>query len=117
LSRWAPLIAPVLLTILRSVPRACGAFIANGSSLFLKDISMTLTIVGYGNVGSGLAKQFVKAGHSVTLTGRSLDKAQAVAEPLGAKVLRWPRQPRTSKSSCSPCLTTRPRPRSPRWAI
>ena len=48
---------------------------------------MTLTIVGYGNVGSGLAKQFVKAGHSVTLTGRSLDKVQAVAEAVGAKVL------------------------------
>jgi predicted dinucleotide-binding enzyme len=48
---------------------------------------MTLTIVGYGNVGSGLAKQFVKAGHQVTLTGRSLDKAQAVAESLGAQAL------------------------------
>ena len=48
---------------------------------------MTLTIVGYGNVGSGLAKQFVEAGHQVTLTGRSLDKAQAVAESLGAQAL------------------------------
>ena len=48
---------------------------------------MTITILGYGNVGSGLAKQFVKAGHAVTLTGRSLDKAQAVAEATGAKAL------------------------------
>jgi predicted dinucleotide-binding enzyme len=48
---------------------------------------MTLTIVGYGNVGSGLAKQFVQAGHSVTLTGRSLDKARGVAETIGATTL------------------------------
>lgn len=48
---------------------------------------MTITIVGYGNVGSGLAKQFTKAGHAVVLTGRTLEKAAAVAGSVGAKAL------------------------------
>lgn len=48
---------------------------------------MKIIIVGYGNIGSGLAKQFVDAGHDVTLTGRSLERAQAVASKFGAQVL------------------------------
>lgn len=48
---------------------------------------MKITIVGYGNVGSGLAKHFVHADHQVTLTGRTLDKVAALAATLGAQAL------------------------------
>lgn len=48
---------------------------------------MKITIVGYGNVGSGLARHLAQADHQVTLTGRTLDKAAALAATLGAKAL------------------------------
>lgn len=48
---------------------------------------MKITIVGYGNVGAALTKQISKAGHEVIVTGRHLDKAQAVATAHGARVL------------------------------
>lgn len=48
---------------------------------------MKITIVGYGNVGAALAKQTCKAGHTVVVTGRNLDKAQAVAALHGATAL------------------------------
>jgi predicted dinucleotide-binding enzyme len=40
---------------------------------------MNITILGAGNMGSALAKQFTRAGHTVQITARDLDKAQAVA--------------------------------------
>lgn len=41
---------------------------------------MKIAIIGSGNMGKGLTKQFAKAGHQVTITARDLDKAQALAE-------------------------------------
>lgn len=47
---------------------------------------MQITIVGYGNIGAALTKQMTLAGHSVVVTGRNLEKAQAVAAAHGASV-------------------------------
>ncbi|MEZ0375017.1 MAG: NADPH-dependent F420 reductase [Candidatus Sericytochromatia bacterium] len=47
---------------------------------------MKVTIVGYGNMGSGLAKRIAAAEHQVVLTGRNLDKAQAVATESGGGI-------------------------------
>lgn len=41
---------------------------------------MNITIIGAGNMGSGLVKQLTKAGHSVRITARDLAKAQALAD-------------------------------------
>lgn len=40
---------------------------------------MNITIIGAGNMGAALARQFAAAGHRVRITGRHLEKAQAVA--------------------------------------
>lgn len=40
---------------------------------------MKVTVIGAGNMGSGLTKQLSKAGHQVTVTARDLGKAQALA--------------------------------------
>lgn len=40
---------------------------------------MNITVIGAGNMGSGLVKQLSKAGHRVTVTARDLDKARALA--------------------------------------
>lgn len=44
---------------------------------------MNLSIFGTGNMASGLARLFAKAGHRVTLASRDPAKAQAVAAELG----------------------------------
>jgi 8-hydroxy-5-deazaflavin:NADPH oxidoreductase len=41
---------------------------------------MNITIVGSGNMGSGFVRQLSAAGHRVTVTGRDLRKATALAE-------------------------------------
>jgi 8-hydroxy-5-deazaflavin:NADPH oxidoreductase len=51
----------------------------------LKEWDMNIAIIGPGNMGSGLARQFVAAGHKVTLAGRDLAKAQKAAAAVGAK--------------------------------
>ena len=40
---------------------------------------MNILLLGAGNMGSALARQFSQAGHTVQIATRSLDKAQAVA--------------------------------------
>lgn len=40
---------------------------------------MNITVIGTGNMGSAFAKQLDAAGHTVRITGRDLEKAQAVA--------------------------------------
>src|SRR5512144_40705 len=40
---------------------------------------MKVIVLGTGNMGSAFAKQLTRAGHTVTVTGRNLDKARAVA--------------------------------------
>lgn len=45
---------------------------------------MKVTLIGTGNMGSGLAKQISKAGHPLTITGRDAAKAQALARSNGA---------------------------------
>lgn len=40
---------------------------------------MNITLIGTGNMGSALAKQLTRAGHSVRITARDLAKAQALA--------------------------------------
>jgi predicted dinucleotide-binding enzyme len=44
---------------------------------------MKVTIIGTGNMGTGLAKQIANAGHQVTVTGRDFNKAQSLANNLG----------------------------------
>lgn len=43
---------------------------------------MNILLLGAGNMGSALARQFTQAGHSVQIAARSLEKAQAVASTL-----------------------------------
>jgi 8-hydroxy-5-deazaflavin:NADPH oxidoreductase len=48
---------------------------------------MKVSILGYGNMGTSLAQALARAGHQVTLTGRSLEKAAAAAEKTGSRAL------------------------------
>lgn len=41
---------------------------------------MNITIIGAGNMSSGLVKQLSKAGHAIRVTSRDLAKAQALAD-------------------------------------
>src|SRR5690349_6470272 len=45
---------------------------------------MKVTLIGAGNMGSGLAKHITKAGHTLVITGRDAAKAKALAETTGA---------------------------------
>lgn len=45
---------------------------------------MKVTVIGSGNMGSALAKQFSQAGHAVVITGRNAAKAQELAKSVGA---------------------------------
>lgn len=47
---------------------------------------MKVSIIGTGNMGSGFANQLVKAGHSVTVSGRDAAKAAALADASGAGI-------------------------------
>ena len=47
---------------------------------------MEVAIIGAGNVGGALARAFSAAGHSVTISSRTRDKAEAVARESGATV-------------------------------
>jgi len=44
---------------------------------------MKVTLIGSGNMGSGLAKQISKAGHTLVITGRDNDKAATLAHAVG----------------------------------
>jgi 8-hydroxy-5-deazaflavin:NADPH oxidoreductase len=48
---------------------------------------MDVAIIGAGNVGSALARAFVRSGHNVTITARSTDRASQVATATGAKYI------------------------------
>ena len=45
---------------------------------------MKVTLIGSGNMGSGLAKQISKAAHSLVITGRNATKATELARKVGA---------------------------------
>ena len=45
---------------------------------------MQIAIIGYGNMGSGIAKRAVVVGYSVVLAGRDLAAAKKAAERVGA---------------------------------
>jgi predicted dinucleotide-binding enzyme len=45
---------------------------------------MKVTIIGSGNMGSALARQVAKAGHSVVVSGRNADKGRELARSVGA---------------------------------
>ena len=44
---------------------------------------MNISILGTGNMATGLAVLFAKAGHTVTLGSRDAEKAKAVANTVG----------------------------------
>lgn len=46
---------------------------------------MNITIIGHGNMGSGLALRAVKAGHAVTLAGHDPVRTTEAANKVGAK--------------------------------
>jgi predicted dinucleotide-binding enzyme len=50
-----------------------------GKSNHLEGTIMKVTVLGAGNMGAAFVKQLTRAGHQVTVTARSPDKAQAVA--------------------------------------
>lgn len=43
---------------------------------------MNVTVIGTGNMGSAFVRQLARAGYAVTVTGRQLEKAQALAAGL-----------------------------------
>jgi hypothetical protein len=45
---------------------------------------MNVTLIGSGNMGSALATQISKAGHTLVITGRDAAKARALAQAVGA---------------------------------
>lgn len=45
---------------------------------------MNITLIGTGNMGSALARQLSRAGHTLAITGRNADKAKALAQANGA---------------------------------
>ena len=45
---------------------------------------MKVTLIGSGNMGSALATQISKAGHTLVITGRNVDKAKELARTTGA---------------------------------
>jgi 8-hydroxy-5-deazaflavin:NADPH oxidoreductase len=45
----------------------------------IKDSAMNITLLGAGNMGSALARQFTQAGHAVRIAATSLEKAKSVA--------------------------------------
>lgn len=47
---------------------------------------MQVTLIGSGNMASGLAKQFGKAGHQVVILARNQEKAQDLAQQTGARL-------------------------------
>jgi 8-hydroxy-5-deazaflavin:NADPH oxidoreductase len=51
---------------------------------------MNITLIGSGNMGSGLAKQFARAGHQVGILSRDRDKAEQLARQTGSRVLADP---------------------------
>jgi predicted dinucleotide-binding enzyme len=48
---------------------------------------MNITVIGSGNMGSGLVKQLTRAGHRVLVTGRDAAKAEALARKHGARAV------------------------------
>jgi predicted dinucleotide-binding enzyme len=53
---------------------------AQYSTDYIKENIMKITIIGAGNMSSGLVKQLSKAGHEIRVTARDLTKAQALAD-------------------------------------
>ncbi len=51
---------------------------------------MKITVIGAGNMGSALTKQLTRAGHSVRVTARSLEAAQALAATYGGTTASAP---------------------------
>ena len=47
---------------------------------------MNISILGTGNMATGLAVIFAKAGHTVTLGSRDAEKAKAVANTVGTGI-------------------------------
>lgn len=45
---------------------------------------MKITLIGSGNMGSALAKQISRSGHTLVITGRNADKAKELARTSGA---------------------------------
>ncbi len=50
-------------------------------------IQRSITFIGYGNMARVLARQLIKAGHSVVITGRNLDKAKKLSSDLGCSYM------------------------------
>ena len=48
---------------------------------------MDIAIIGAGNVGSALARAFVRSGHDVTITARSAERVSGVASLTGARAV------------------------------
>jgi 8-hydroxy-5-deazaflavin:NADPH oxidoreductase len=48
------------------------------------EVYMKVTLIGAGNMGSGLANHITKAGHTLVITGRDSAKAKDLAETTGA---------------------------------
>ena len=49
---------------------------------------MNITVIGSGNMGSGLVKQLTRAGHRVLVTGRDAAKAEALARRYGTRAVK-----------------------------
>ena len=76
---------------------------------------MRIAVIGAGNVGGGLGRAAVAAGHDVVVTAAHPEKAQAVAAEIGAQSADSPSPPprRAHRSSSWPSPPPRPPPSRP----
>ena len=70
---------------------------------------MKVTLIGSGNMGSALATQISKAGHTLVITGRNTDKAKELARTTGAVFKD------KAAADGAELLLSRPRPTRMRW--
>lgn len=71
---------------------------------------LTVSVLGTGIMGAAMARNLVRAGHSVRAWNRSRDKAEPLAAD-GAHVVDTPWRRSRAPMSSSPCCTTVP----PHW--
>ena len=72
---------------------------------------MRIAIIGAGNVGGGLGRAAVAAGHDVVITAAHPEKAQAVAAEIGAQSARQRSRRRAGRAGRRPGRSGRRGPR------
>src|SRR5581483_4285446 len=92
--RTAELVALVVISSLMSSPHhtglPCSILLANiHFEITERGMRMNVGFIGLGNMGSGMARNLIKAGHSLTVYNRTRSRAEEL-RPLGATVVTTP---------------------------